>query len=310
MNLLVKKNNYNIFNHQYSAISYDTAFYIYLKKQYSNINLNQINVRITKEKKYNLFISDLDNDFCSSKKEYYKEYKKKHNMYIIKDNFLEYGQKNNERFHFFTLTINDLSKKCGHANLLIYDRIYNIVYRFEPNGDNFYTELSDYLSNYFSSFNVKFSLLKGFHYKKIIYGPQDFAKEIELTKNQGTCMYWSYMFCNLIQENYNNYYLDDKTTLDNFTLFFYYELYKQKFSYSGFINNFIYKIKKINIEKLVDPSVDKKELNWKRICLVQDLSEEYIKKILKYYPYYLDTICKYQNLSEKFIKENNIYSGN
>lgn len=310
MNLLVGKNNYETYTHNYSSNAYDIKFFTYLKKQYPNINLNHISINVTDDN-YTFFTYDLNVDFYGSTKDFYLKSEKCEeidNKYVIKDNFLEHNKINNERFHMFILSIVDEKEEYSHANVLIHDSINNIVYRFEPNGEDFYPELSDYLTKYFSQFGVKFSLLKGFYSNNKIYGPQSYADNVEWSKNEGTCMYWSYMFCNLIQENYNNYYLEDETTLEHFTQDFYYQLYKHKFSYSGFINNFIEIMKNINIEDLVDPSNDKDDINWERICLIKDLSEEYIKKILKDYWYCWETICKYQDLTDEFKQENDVYA--
>ena len=119
-------------------------------------------------------------------------------------------------------------------------------------------------------------------------------------------MYWAYSICNLIQENYNNKYLDDKTLLSDFIQDFYNELYNQRFTCSGFINNFIYNIKGIDVEQLVNPLLDNEGINWERICFLE-LTEDYIKNILKNYWYCWDTICEHQNLTEDFKQENDVY---
>ena len=308
MNLLTQQNNYENFTHDYSSMTHDTKFYTYLKKTYENINLNQINVRISKED-ISLFVSNLDTDFDELKKKYYENHEQDiDETYIIKGNFLEYGKKNNERFHMFLLTIVDDISIYGHANTLIYDNVTNTVYRFEPNGEDFHKELNDYFTNYFSKYGIKYSLLRGFVSNNIVRGPQDFAHNVEQSQNDGTCLYWSNMFCQLIQENYNNYYIEDEINLQDFIQDFYYQLYKSGFSYSGFINNFISMIKDIDLEKLLDPSVDKIDVNWERMCFNENMTEEYIKKILKEYWYHWDTLCSRQNMTEEFKKANDIYN--
>jgi len=308
MNLLVQKNNYDNFKYDYSSSIYDIKFYIYLKTQYKNMNLNHICIHKAGED-FTFFVNDLCIDFSTSKKKYFertKKYQKVDNMYVINDNFLDISKMNDERFHMFYLAITDDEEECGHANLLIYDKNNNTVYRFEPNGRTHYPELNDFLSEYFSKYDVKYSLLDGFYDKNINYGPQDYANVIERTMNTGTCMYWSYSICNLIQENYNNKYLDEKMLLSDFIQDFYDELYEERFSCSGFINNFIYNIKDIDVQKLIDPLEDNEGINWERICFLE-LSEEYVKKILKKYWIFWDTIVENQKLSDEFIKENDVY---
>ena len=307
MNLLFQQNHNEDFDYDYSKNKYDTKIYNYLKKQHKNINLHQVNMHIyNNNQNYHLYLNDLNADFCQMKKNHCKNYDNRDNLFFINDNFLTYNKLNNERFHMFLLSITIHGEETGHANLLIYDKTDNTVYRFEPNG-HFYPMIDIHLSKYFSKYRVNYKPLDGFYENNIMYGPQGYANMVEKSTNIGTCMYWSYMISNLIQENFNSKYLDDKT-LPEFIKEFYDELYYEGFTCSGYIQNFIKQMNDFDIEKLLDPSVDSTHISWERICLME-LSEDYIKRILKDYWYCWEIIVEMQkHLSPEFIKENDVYS--
>lgn len=214
------------------------ALYHHMLKRYDNM------FNICLNKKIKSRIKKMDNKFLFkdlipfiikiSETGYYKEilYNSKHIKKFIRES--------KTRFSFILLglvgieTENEVSRKWSHMNLLIYDKILNVIYRFDPQGEAcIYNEesVNNELLKIFKKYKIKYisldkylPILKNFikdnkDYYRSAYGnfenitnyncgPQTIEGLNKKDKNidpPGYCTYWCFSFINFILKNYRKY---------------------------------------------------------------------------------------------------------
>lgn len=160
----------------------------------------------------------------------------RHAMFINQYEFDLSCKSYSPRFSFYSVSIKFFNKKYGHVNLLIYDRMNETVYRFEPNGCGYLPEINTYLKKYFKERNVNYvSLDDTYLYNN--NGPQEISDYYENNKTEGRCLYWSYCILEIIIENYKNKCFIG-VNIETFMILFFKAL-EENFTYNDYINNFI-----------------------------------------------------------------------
>jgi hypothetical protein len=146
---------------------------------------------------------------------------------------------NQNRFKIFYLHINRINLPYGHGNFLIYDKHFNTIYNFDPNGKVATYEINIQLKSLFEEkYSVKYIRFYEFLNNKYNqFGPQAISKSYEFSKNNKTCLYWCFCIMNVIMQNYKNNILNN-IKIDTFMNLFYKKL-ENSSTYSCYINSFI-----------------------------------------------------------------------
>ena len=185
------------------------------------------------------------------------------------------------RFTFFLVSLysagrieggREVESAWGHANFIVYDKLDNTAYRFEPNGGSvdFYDSESVDASfaQKFNKYGVRYQSMNQFcpyiirNRKEYNVGPQTMEDVREILDQDpgGFCAYWSIYFIDFIMSNYKK----DKyknTRIDEFLALMMTGIGKKFRSYKQFIRTFAVYINDaaINIgeSKDIDAYIDK-----------------------------------------------------
>lgn len=245
INLISKNKKYNNDKkYKYLGNSFDNYIITNnLREKYDNIEY--INIIIEKKKVIKIIkkCSSIKGKYLS-----YKDYKKSAKKYYRnnEDYIFNFSINNSNRFKFFLLCIKNIGVKIGHCNLLIYDKQFNTIYRFDPivdhSRDTINTHFKNLFENKYSVRYISFSKILLRNNKNI--GPQGFSDLYENTLNPGTCLYWSNCIMNVIIENYKN------NNLNNIKLTFFLSLFYRKLekssTYTNYIENYINEVRQYN----------------------------------------------------------------
>ena len=251
------KNDYNLeINHVIFTVTNDVI--VNISKDHQMEEPEYRNEYYTKYSgNYNEYINDIPADM---QQEELKTYIKK---YIESPEYIFNFENQQSRFSFFYLSIvnfmsptsqlfknKNINKKeilseinikndiasSAHSNLVIYDKLYNIMYRFDP---QYYVRdsIDEYLQLFCVKQKIKFIVLNN-HAGG--YGPQTLQINESLNHFEGTCYWWTSLLINLIIINYKNGFLNDRTIV--YLMHLFYDKIKRDYTFSDYINNYITKI--------------------------------------------------------------------
>jgi hypothetical protein len=191
---------------------------------------------------------------------------------------------NKNRFTFLLLSIfsdgvkDDWSMpdedSWAHMNFLVYDKIDNTIYRFEPQGGivNFYNSMmvDNFIKKKLKQYNIKYKSMNDYCFlpqgELETFGPQalEYTQKTQETDPIGFCSYWSIYFIDYILTNHKRIGFEGLTIqkyLDNMINDIYYKVgsYKDFIrTFAVFINNAAINIgKNKNIEKYIENMINK-----------------------------------------------------
>ena len=184
----------------------DNIGYLFIYK-YKNIIYGPYNYNVDKKmdnlfnsynKDYNIFINETqkhceDYGDCKEEEEEEKENKKKSSHKFFQEKLEIFNFKNIKNKKYYFLVEHDMdNQQIMHSNALIYSKLNNTLYRFNP---NFESKCDSYYIHDFFNTQLK---LNNINYKHLNIYPQYYQKDIY----SGTCLWWSsFIIFYLIKKN-------------------------------------------------------------------------------------------------------------